>query len=77
MPIRKYRSMKEMPEAPTPPPLDPHNLVLAFRLVELAERLSPIRRVPGVRRFRSLEEANAYRTAILRQAVSERDAKTS
>lgn len=60
MPVRKYRSVAEMagPAGPAPlPPLDPANLVEAFGLMNLACRLFPIRYEPGVRKFRSFEEA--------------------
>jgi hypothetical protein len=45
------------------PPLDPGNLRLAVELMDLALRLSRFSRPPGVRRFHSVEEADAHRQA--------------
>jgi hypothetical protein len=57
MPVRKFRSVEDMP-GPTPrPPLLAENLRLAFGLMELTRRLRPQRRKPGVREFRSLDGA--------------------
>jgi len=62
MPIRHFRSVAEMPPVPPRPPLDPKNLEIACELMELARRLGPYRPFPpGVRKFRSLAEANRYR----------------
>jgi hypothetical protein len=62
MPVRKFRSVAEMPPMPPRPPLDPKNLQLACELAELALRLGPYRRFPpGVKKFRSMAEANRYR----------------
>lgn len=62
MPIRKFHSVAEMPPMPPRPPLDPKNLQLACELTELARRLGPYRPfAPGVKKFRSMEEANRYR----------------
>ena len=64
MPVRKYRCVSEM-KGPLPgKPLDGRNLEQAFGLMETAGRLSPVQYPPGVHRFRSLEEANRYRTAV-------------
>jgi hypothetical protein len=62
MGVRKFRSVVEMPSPSPFPPLDPENLRLAFSLMGLTQwlsRRSPL--VPGVRKFRSVEEADAYR----------------
>jgi hypothetical protein len=64
MGIRKFRSVVEMPHPSPFPPLDPENLRLAFWLMGLTQWLSrrpPL--VPGVRKFRSVEEMDAYRGA--------------
>ena len=63
MGVRKYRSVAEMPGPPPLPPLAAGNLKLAFDLMEMACRLHPMRRTPGVRKFRSVEEADAHRKA--------------
>ncbi len=57
MAVRKFRSVADMPGPPPRPPLQEENLRLAFGLMELTGRLRPARRVAGVRKFRSLEEA--------------------
>lgn len=61
MPIRKYRSVAEMPGVRPLRPLDPDNLRIACELTELSFALHPWRFEPGVRKFRSLEEANRHR----------------
>lgn len=60
MPIRKYRSVEDMP-ARRLPPLDPQNLGIACELTELAYRLHPWRFTAGVRKFASIEEASEHR----------------
>ena len=67
MPVDKFRSIEEMP------PLwrdrdDPGNLQQVAMMMAFHRRLAPPPR-PGVRRFRSLEEANADRGDPLRQAA--------
>ena len=42
-------------------PLDPDNLRIACELTELSFALHPWRFEPGVRKFRSLAEANQHR----------------
>lgn len=61
MPVKKYRSVEEMPGPPALPPLDPNNLKAALSLMEVAYRMSPWRFEPGVHKFRSIEEANRRR----------------
>jgi hypothetical protein len=61
MPVRKFRSVEEMPGPPALPPLDPDNLRLALSLMEVAYRLFPWSFPPGVHRFRSVEEADSHR----------------
>src|SRR3954447_2064551 len=61
MPIRKYRSVTDMPGVRPLRPLDPDNLRIACELTELSFALHPWRFEPGVRKFRSLAEANQHR----------------
>ncbi len=63
MPIRKYRSVEEMPGPRALPSLHPDNLRRAFELVETAYRLRPWHIPPGVKKFRSIEEAIRHREA--------------
>lgn len=56
MGVRKYRSIAEVPPHPARPPLDPENLRIGAELMDLANRLSPLRATPGVLRFRSYDE---------------------
>jgi hypothetical protein len=72
MPVRKYRSAADMPDARPRTPLDPGNIRLACELSELAFALHPWRFTPGVRRFRSLEEAHRARREWQLQQVRER-----
>lgn len=57
MPVRKFRSVADMPVVKKRTPLDPDNLRLACELTQLAYWLHPMKHVPGVRKYRSLEEA--------------------
>jgi hypothetical protein len=61
MGVRKFRSVADMPGPPPLPRLDPNNLRIACGLASLADRLSGAVRKPGVRKFRSWEEALAAR----------------
>jgi hypothetical protein len=63
MSIRKFHSVEEMPGPSPLPRLDPENLRIAFGLSSLANRLSPARRRPGVRKFHSWDEALAAKEA--------------
>jgi hypothetical protein len=69
MPVRKYRSVAEMPDARSLPPLDPRNLQVACELTELAFALHPWRFEPGVRKYRSVEEAHRRRQEWEKQQV--------
>ena len=60
MSVRKYRSAAEVPAPPPLRPLDPENLRLACQLSSL-ENLRPVRRTPGVRMFRSVDEMSRAR----------------
>ena len=57
MPVHKFRSVADMPGLKKRTPLDPDNLRLACELTQLAYWLHPMKHVPGVRKYRSLEEA--------------------
>jgi len=50
MPLRKYRSVEEMPGLAPLTPLEPENLRIACELSELARRLGGWTLPPGVRR---------------------------
>ena len=63
MGVRKFRSVEEMPGPPPLPRLHPDNLRIACGLASLGERLSPLGRRPGVRKFRSWDEALGARDA--------------
>ena len=69
MPVRKFRSVEEMPSVRPLPPLDPGNLRVACDLSELAYALHPWRFEAGVRKFASVEEAGAHREEWLRGRV--------
>lgn len=70
MPVRKYRSVEEMPQAGLHPPLDPHNLKLACELSAVAVRLAPRRFPPGVHRYRSVAAAGEQRELWERSAAN-------
>jgi hypothetical protein len=61
MPVRKYRRVEDMP--PPPPSASAREgLASACALSELTAATGMTRRAPrGVRRFRSIEEAEAHR----------------
>lgn len=61
MGVRKFRSVEEMPGPPPRAPLDPDNLRLAFGLAAVATHFRPVHVTPGVRRYRSWDEALASR----------------
>jgi hypothetical protein len=63
MGVRKFRSVADMPPPKQLTPLDPENLRLAFSLMGFTHWLSRSALVPGVRKFRSVEEADAHRRA--------------
>ncbi len=63
MAVRKFRSIDEMPGPPPLPRLRAENLRIACGLSSLADALRPLRRSPGVRKFRSWDEAMAVREA--------------
>ena len=61
MPVRKYRTVEEMPSSLWRAPLDPENIKLACDLSVLALRLRPRHFRPGVHKYRSVEEASRAR----------------
>lgn len=62
MPVRKYRSVGEMPQAAFRTPLDPKNIEVACELSTTAVRLAPqCFPPPGVHRYHSVAEADAQR----------------
>ena len=63
MGVRKYRSVEEMPGPAPLPRLDPENLRIACGLSSLAGLRGPLRRVPGVHKYRSWDELMAARDA--------------
>lgn len=63
MPVRKFRSIEDMPGPPALPPLAPDNLREAFSMMDLAYRLFPWSYPPGVHKYRSIDAANAARGA--------------
>lgn len=69
MPVRKYRSVEEMPAVRPRRPLDPENIRVACELSELAYALCPWRFDPGVRKFRTIEEAWRHRQAWEKEQV--------
>lgn len=72
MSVRKFRSAADMPAPPPLTPLDPENLRMACELSTL-ELLRPVRRTPGVRKFRSVGEmSRAQERAEAESAVVNR-----
>ena len=61
MPVRKYRSIEEMPKPPLGRPFDPGNLARALSVSELCYGLRPWRFPRGVHKHRSVEEADRLR----------------
>ena len=72
MPVRKYRSVEDMPAVQPLPPLDSRNLGIACELTELTFALHPWRFEPGVRKYRSVEEAHRDRLEWQRRQVRAR-----
>lgn len=72
MPVRKYRSVAEMPDAQPRAPLDPDNVRVACELSELAFALHPWKLEPGVTKFQSVEAANRHRAERERLHVRQR-----
>ena len=73
MPVRRFRSVADMPDAAGRPPLDPRNLEIACELSALALRLRPRRFPAGVHRYRSIDAASEARARWERSGVVTRD----
>jgi hypothetical protein len=69
MGVRKFRSVEEMPPPAALPALTAETLRCAFEHMELSMRLAPLAYTPGVRKFRSLDEANRHRASVEAHAV--------
>ena len=70
MPVRKFRSVEDMPEASFREAGDPSNLRIACELSTTAFRLA-LRRFPsGVHRYRSVALASEQRESWERSAVA-------
>jgi len=61
-----------MPAVQPLPPLDSRNLAIACELTELTYGLRPWKLEPGLRKFRSIEEAQRYRQEWERRQVRRR-----
>ena len=61
MPVKKYRSVTEMPGTRPLRRLDPENLRIACELTELTFALHPWKFEPGVKKYHSISEANRDR----------------
>ena len=61
MPVRKYRSVEDMPSPKWGTRLDPDNMRRACELSAFAARLRPRRFPPGLHEYRSVEEASEAR----------------
>ena len=60
MGVRRFHSAADMPGPPVRPPLDP-NLKIVFGLMGFTHALARLRHAPGVRRFRSWDDALQWR----------------
>lgn len=70
MPVRKYRSIEEVPEPALGRPLDPRNLKLACELSAVAVGLARRSFPPGVHRYRSVAAASEQREVWERSSTS-------
>ena len=74
MPVKKFRSVEEMSEAKSRRRLSPEEgLRIACEFSDLAYRLHPWHFEPGVRKFRSIEEAWEHRKEWQRRQVRRRE----
>jgi hypothetical protein len=72
VPVRKFRSIEEMDASTWRVPGDP-DLYRAIAFVwELARRTNPRRFIPGVYRYRSIEEMNRADETRLEEHIAER-----
>lgn len=72
MPVRKFRSVADMPSPDPLPPLTAATLRRAFEHMDLSLRLFPPHLEPGVHKFRTMEEANRHREARLIEQIRAR-----
>lgn len=69
MPVRKFRSVADMPPPKPLPPLTAATLRCAFEHMDLSLRFFPLHLEPGVHKFRTLEDANRHREARLLEQI--------
>jgi len=72
VPVRKYRSVADIPAVRPLPPLHSGNFGIACELTELTFALHAWRFEPGVRKYRSVEEAHRHRREWERRQVRQR-----
>lgn len=72
MPVRKFRSVEEMPPPPTYEPGDPRLWARIKALFEMSRRLAPTYREPGVVKHRTIEELNRQTEAWEREGARRR-----
>jgi hypothetical protein len=60
MPIRRYRSIEDMPGPPTYAPGSPDGLRALLRVLDFVRRTNPRHHPPGIVRFRSLAQLQDY-----------------
>jgi len=65
MPVKKYRSIEDMPDVPRRQPGDPALYRTMRQLWDFGRRTSKRRYRPGVYKFRSIEEMDAAQDALL------------
>jgi hypothetical protein len=69
MPVKKYRSVAEMPRVPDCEPLSQECIARITRLWARASAMSPRIYPRGVFKFRSIEEAQAARERVTEENV--------
>ena len=70
MPVHKFRHPDEMRTARWLPVGDPRFTRRLAYLFDLARSFVRVHRLPGVHRYRSIEEANAARAALRRELLT-------
>ena len=65
MPVKKYRSIEDMPDVPRRQPGDPVLYRTMRQLWDFGRRTSRRRFRPGVYKYRSIEEMDAAQDALL------------
>ncbi len=71
MPVTKFRSIEEMPEAGKLDPASPQLLRVIARIWETASVLFPRQFPRGVRRYRSYSEMSADQERLEHEAIQE------